>query len=94
MRFNRRRATKRAKGAAKPSGSGVTTAVCEEWVIDGPPAGTLTSAHELPPEAGRSGQAASYTKWAARPIRAKRRVRAKSLPRRSAMLYVIQTLPE
>jgi len=94
VRFNRRRATRRAKSAAKPSGAGVTAALCEEWVIDGSPAGTLTNAHELPPEAGRSGQAASYTKWAARPIRAKSRARAKSLPRPSAMLYVIQALPE
>jgi len=91
---NRRRATNRAMGAARPSGAAVAAAVCEEWVIDGSPAGTLTNAHELPPEAGRSGQAASYTKWAARPTRAKIRAKPKSQPRRSAMLYVIQTLPE
>ena len=81
-------------GAAKPSGDGVIAAACAEWVIDGSPPGTLTNAHELPPGIGKSGQAASYTKWATRPIRAKSRARAKSLPRRSAMLYVIQTLPE
>src|SRR3989304_4374259 len=83
LRSSRRRATKRAKGAAKPSGAGVTAAVCEVWVIDGSPPGTagrLPNEHELPSDARRSGEEVSYRKGAARPIRAKSRARAKSPP--------------